>query len=86
MEEKTFSVVTRYRIYCVLSWAGVIIALAGYFMGGLVKQILPWVGLIMVLFAVIFRFTMIRCPHCGNPLTQSKHIPAECPQCHKELN
>ncbi len=86
MEEKSFSVVKRHRIYNIISWLGVIIAVVGYFLGGTGKAVLPWVGLALVVLAVIYRFTQVRCPHCGNHLTEGKSIPARCPECHKELN
>ena len=86
MEEQKYSVKTRARIYSALAWAGVIVAVIGYFLTGVPKQILPWVGLAMVVGAVIYRFTMIKCPHCGNMLTESKRIPDHCPECHQELN
>ena len=85
MEEKNFNVVTRHRIYNIGSWLGVIVAVIGYFLEGAPRQILPWVGLGIVILAVIFRFTMIKCPYCGHPLTQSKSLPDRCPQCDKEL-
>ena len=86
MEEKTFHVKTREKIYIGLGWLGVVVAVAGYFLGGVPKQVLPWVGLAMVIGAVVYRFTMVRCPYCGNHLTESKRVPDKCPECHKELS
>ena len=85
MNEKKYSVVKRYWFYNILSWLGVIVAVVGYFLSGALKQILPWVGLLMVIGAIVFRFTMVRCPHCGNLLTESKTIPDKCPKCGEEL-
>ena len=86
MEEKVFSVKTRNKIYNICCWAGVAVALIGYFMTGIPKQVLPWVGMAMVALGVIYRVTMVRCPYCGNHLAESKTIPDKCPECHKELN
>lgn len=86
MEKKTYSVVMRYRLFSALSWIGVVIAVVGYFMDGLPKQILPWIGLVTVIIAVVLRFTAVRCPHCGHLLTESKKIPAQCPKCDEELH
>ena len=85
MEEKKFSVVTRKRNYTILSWVGVAVAVLGYFMDGAPHKFLPWVGLGILILAIIFRFTMIKCPYCGHPLTQSKSLPDKCPACDKEL-
>ncbi len=86
MEEKTFSAKTRNKIYTAIAWAGVAITMAGYFMDGILKPILTWGGLGVVVLAGVFRFTMVKCPYCGNRLTESKTIPDKCPECHKELN
>lgn len=86
MEEKTYSVKCRQKIYSACSWLGVIVAVIGYFLGGTLKAVLPWVGLVLVALAVVYRFTMVRCPYCGNHLMESKTIPDKCPECHKELN
>lgn len=85
MEEKTFSAKTRNKIYNAIAWAGVVIAVVGYFLDGNIKSILTWGGLAFVVLAVAFRFTMVKCPYCGNRLTESKTIPDKCPECHKEL-
>ena len=85
MKEKNYNVVTRYRIYTVLSWLGVIVAVVGYFLDGSLHAVLPWVGLFLVIGAIVFRFTMVHCPHCGHLLTESKGIPHNCPKCDKEL-
>lgn len=85
MEEKTFSVKTRNKIYNAIAWAGVAIAVVGLALGDSIKTILTWVGLAFVVLAVIYRFTMVKCPYCGNRLMESKTIPDKCPECHKEL-
>lgn len=86
MKEKNYSVVKRHRWFTILSWLGAIIAVVGYFLDGLLHQILPWVGLVLVIGSVVMRFTMVRCPHCGHLLTEGKAIPVRCPKCDKELN
>lgn len=86
MEKKPYSVRARHSVYTLISWLGVIVAVVGFFWGAPLKQILPWVGLGVVAVAVVFRVIMVRCPYCGNHLTESKTIPAKCPECHKELN
>ena len=85
MEEKQFSAKKRYQIYNALAWLGVIVAMIGFFLDGTVKTALTWVGFGFVVIAIIFRFTMVKCPYCGNHLTESKTLPDKCPECHKEL-
>ena len=85
MEQKPYSVKLRYKLYNILSWQGVILAVGAYLQGGMLKQILPWIGFAMVVAAVVIRFTMVRCPHCGHGLTESKTIPDQCPKCNQEL-
>ena len=86
MEKKPYSVVNRHKFFNILSWLGVAIAVIGYFMEGTPKQILPWVGLSLVIVAVVLRFTAVRCPHCGHLLVESKKIPERCPKCDEELH
>lgn len=86
MDKKEYSVKKRYQLYNILSWLGVAIALFGFFLEGSTKSVFTWVGLGFVVIAVIFRFTMVKCPECGNRLAQSKSIPDRCPECDKELH
>ena len=30
---------------------------------------------------IIFRFTVVKCPHCGDKLIGQKNVPAKCPVC-----
>lgn len=85
MEEKTYSVKNRHNAYTFFSWLGVIVAVAGYLLGGVPKAVLPWIGFALVALAVVYRIVFVRCPYCGNHLTESKRIPDKCPECHKEL-
>lgn len=86
MEKKTYSVKTRYKIYNILAWLGLAIALVGCLLGGEIRTILTWIGIAFVTLAVIYRFTAVRCPHCGHLLTESKTMPDKCPKCQEELD
>ena len=86
MEEKKFSAKKRYRLYNIMVWLGTILAVAGFFMESRYHALLTWVGFGIVVLSIVFRFTMVRCPHCGDYLAGDKSIPDKCPKCKGEIN
>lgn len=46
-----------------------------------------WVilGLLMILYGVLYHLLMVRCPHCGRSLAGYRPLPRECPYCHEPL-
>lgn len=75
------SIKTQLNISIAFVWIGALIALASQYF----DKWLLWVGLAIVVVAAIYRFTQIRCPHCGQPVLDVKTHPGKCPHCHEEL-
>lgn len=42
-------------------------------------------GLLMILYGVLYHLLMVRCPHCGRSLAGYRPLPRECPYCHEPL-
>ena len=72
---------TKIKVSTALAWIGAVIAL----MAKYVNTGLLWVGLALVVAAGIYRYTMIRCPHCGHKLIEGKEAPKKCPSCGEDL-
>ena len=72
---------TKIKVSTGLVWIGAMLAV-------LTRYIDTWclyVGLGIVAVGVIYRYTMIRCPHCGYKLIEGKEAPAKCPGCGESL-
>ena len=72
---------TKINISIALVWIGAVVAL----MAKYVNTGLLWVGLAFVVAAGIYRYTMIRCPHCGHKLIEGREAPKKCPNCGEDL-
>lgn len=75
------SVKTQLKICTAFVWIGAVIALLSRNFG----TWLLWVGIAVAIVAAVCRYTMIRCPHCGKPLTDPQGVPKQCPFCGEEL-
>ena len=72
---------TKVKISVAFVWIGALIALLSQNLG----TWLLWVGLAIVVVAGVYRFTMIRCPHCGHKLLDGNTVPSKCPNCGDSL-
>ena len=79
--EKKPNLRLRLKISVAFVWIGALVALLSKALGGW----LLWVGIGIACLAAVYRYTMIRCPHCGQPLVYGKTIPAKCPNCGEEI-
>ncbi len=81
------SLKTRFAIFNVFIILGCIFAgidIAYDFATGVTNQNLPIMiilGFVCLLIAVIIRFTLVKCPHCGDRLLGQKSAPYKCPVC-----
>jgi len=83
---KTMSIRTRYLIFNILMTVGGICLgakiLVDLFTDDL-DALLDWalaIGLVFFVLGFVFRQTMVRCPLCGNKITDQK-APLYCPHC-----
>lgn len=62
-------------------WVGAILAVLSRVIGdwSLIAGLAIFVG------ATFLRYGLLKCPHCGHPLSERKQIPAKCPKCGQEL-
>ena len=68
--------------FCIgLVWAGAILAVLSRVLGDWSL----WVGLSIFVGATLFRYGLLRCPHCGHTLSERKQVPDRCPKCGKDL-
>ena len=72
---------TKVKICVAFVWIGALIAVMSRYMG----DWLLWVGIAVVAVAGICRYTLIRCPHCGQKLMDSQGVPSKCPNCGESL-
>ena len=50
---------------------------------------LPIAIILAVIFfiaGIVYRFTMVKCPHCGDRLMGKKDLPDKCPNCGLDIN
>lgn len=81
MSKKPVSLKKKLQISVAFVWIGTLIALLSKVLGA-------WcllAGLSIAVAAVAYRYTMIRCPHCGYKLAESRRVPACCPRCGESL-
>ena len=73
------------------SWIATAMALAGFLFMWIGKEAgdgslwVFFVGLILVVIALIYSWIVFRCPHC-DALLGTRFIPEYCPHCGKKLN
>lgn len=81
------SLKTRFAIFNVFIILGCLFAgvdIAYDFATGVTNQDLPIMiilAFICLLIGVILRFTLVKCPHCGDRLLGQKNAPYKCPVC-----
>ncbi len=72
---------TKINICIGFVWAGAVLALLSRMLGSWCL----WAGLAILVVATLFRYGLLRCPHCGHPLSDGKQVPSVCPKCGEEL-
>ena len=74
---KKLSLKTQLNICLGFLWAGALFALMSRFWG----QWCLWLGIAVLVTAALCRYSLIRCPHCGQPVLDIKTNPGKCPHC-----
>lgn len=46
---------------------------------------LLWLAVAFVVISIVWRFVFVKCPNCGDSLSNSKAIPDTCPNCGFDL-
>lgn len=75
------NIAKKLKISVAFVWIGAVIALLSRY----TQPWMLWVGLAIVAVAAVYRFTQIRCPHCGQPVLDTKTTPGKCPHCGEAL-
>ena len=81
MSKKPIHPKTMLRLCITVLWIGAAIALLSRTLG----PVWLWVGLGITLAGAIGRYSLVKCPHCGCKLNESKTIPSKCPNCQETL-
>ena len=71
-------------IFRVLYYGGILCMLSALFVRRMTSI---YVGVIVVVIAMLFAGVLLRCPVCGKPLSEKRipNIPRFCPNCGKQL-
>jgi hypothetical protein len=78
---KNISLRKKINLCIVFVWIGAILAL----LSGLLGDWSLWLGVLIFGGASFVRFGLLRCPHCGQPLSERRRIPDNCPACGGKL-
>ena len=71
----------KINICLVFVWIGALLAA----LTGVLGEWSLWVGILIFGAAAFIRFGLLRCPHCGQPLSERSRIPDNCPMCGGKL-
>lgn len=45
-----------------------------------------WIGILVIIFAFVYRIIFFRCPHCDSSYFSLRILPDHCPYCGKEVH
>ena len=70
------------KIHAILFFGGAAIITLGSILSDPLKfHPLVWIGTVFFLSSLIYRITVIKCPHCGSSMASCKFLPKFCPDC-----
>lgn len=78
---KKMSLRKKINICLVFVWIGALLAA----LTGVLGEWSLWLGIVIFAVAAFIRFGLLRCPHCGQPLSERSRIPDNCPMCGGKL-
>ncbi len=78
---KKMSLRKKINICLIFVWIGALLAA----LTGVLGEWSLWVGILIFGVAAFIRFGLLRCPHCGQPLSERSRIPDNCPMCGGKL-
>ena len=71
----------KINICLIFVWIGALLAA----LTGVLGEWSLWLGILIFAAAAFIRFGLLRCPHCGHPLSDRRQIPDNCPMCGGKL-
>ena len=70
----------------ILMFTAVVYNLVDMVINGLDIKLVPTlVSIAVMAVGIVWRYTLVKCPHCGCKLNESKTIPSKCPNCQETL-
>ncbi|MBQ7001010.1 MAG: hypothetical protein IJN67_08215 [Oscillospiraceae bacterium] len=77
---------THVKIHTLLLLGGLIVT----GIGGKISEfgrlhVVAWIGILLIVLSMLWRFLFIKCPHCGSKLYSVRELPEYCPDCGEKL-